>query len=240
MKTLRRCVLVCRAWHDCFRRLLFSHVVIRSYEAYESLRQYALGKSPTASHLILTQLLEITDDGHQWPLILGRYMPNIRCLCLRAMNAPLNRHLATSLSQFNVLEHLMIETFVFYSFGNLHRLICALPNLRELYLASGRLSSHVSTSDMTFTPEDAPCLRTLYLHDLEPTLQAPLAAWTVSTSMCRTVTSLVLSGRMGCSQGVPYVTRMLRALGPSLTHLEYHIYTQEGISVQSSRFPVRS
>ena len=73
MKTLRCCVLVCHAWHDCFGRLLFPHVAIRSHEAYESLRQYTLGKSPTAIHLILTQLLEITDNGHQWPLILGRY-----------------------------------------------------------------------------------------------------------------------------------------------------------------------
>ena len=61
------------------------------------------------------------------------------------MNAPLNRHLATSLSQFNALEHLMIDSFVFYSFGDLHHLICALPHLRELYLASGQLSPRAST-----------------------------------------------------------------------------------------------
>ena len=63
-----------------------------------------------------------------------------------------------------------MRRFTLYSFGDLHRVVCALPKLRVLYLAFGRLASLPDLLPVmtAFDASNAPRLNKLHLHDLEP------------------------------------------------------------------------
>ena len=105
-------------------------------------------------------------------------MPNLRCLHLTDFRVVFNRPLVTFVSQFTALEHLSLSNFMVYSFCDLRRLICALPNLHELSLVLGRLAPCASTilgSAATFIPKDAPCFHMLHIDHIEHSLLSLLA-----------------------------------------------------------------
>ena len=176
------------------------------------------------SHLATTHFLEVICHNYPYPLTLSRYMPNLRCLHLTDFRVAFNRPLVNFVSQFTALEHLFLSTFTLYSFGDLHRIVVALPNLHELSLVLGRLASCASTilgSAATFIPKDAPRFHTLHIDCIEHSLLSLLADWIVSTGMYKSITHLALSTWNRFTTIASRITLMMQALGPSLTQLEY-------------------
>ena len=232
--SLCRCALVCRAWYHHSQIFLYSYVEIASRAGYHAIAHFAMQSPRAKQYLVYTRILSVATSREDWsrpsaqrnyfpalPLVLGGALPNLQCLGFyNSLYPPYHSTFISLLPRFSEVAHLTLYHFEVCSFMDLRHIVCSFPKLRVLELMNGNLVSTQSPMSITgaLHAEKTFRINSLTLRDLESPLLSYFANWLLVTNVCSGVTELALTCENAGDNRLS-VEVILRALGPSLSHL---------------------
>ena len=224
--SLCSCALVCRAWHHHVHRLLHLNINVWSRKEFDALlrRQFSFQNGPRRLRISPTDkgTTHSTEYHKAFPMVVPDVLAHqLQCLFFEDLQASYNRNIAMFMSQFSRLVHLTLKSFILYSFEDLRRIVCALPNLLELELIGGNTISrhHAVVHEIPISmPRRYPHLRKLRTVCTEASIMVPLSQWIASTDICSTCTELDVSPHRP-EVCVLWLEPLLRKLGPTLMTL---------------------
>ena len=221
-ESLYFCTLVHRSWYHLAQQLLYFRPKISKQAHFNAVVRKSCSFSTSTRALHLNGREPSTKT---LPMVASkRLVHQLQCLSIYYFQVPYNGNFTKFMSRFSQLSHLTLDSFRLYSFGDLRRIICALPGLLDLTLsngdaASGSPSHHAGPG---FTPRNSPRLRKVSLLSMQSGIMAPFSQWLSSADICRTCTELEISiGEDPSQDWATYISPILEHIGCTLQRLDY-------------------
>ena len=193
-QTLPTCCHVCTAWHSFLIDSLYETIRLRSRSQLcrlvSAVRRYPAVRHRVASSraLVLWSYSE-PELGFVdvFPLVLGLHLRKIEHLCFSyCMLWPLHRSFPGMLCQLKGVKHLQLSMSSPLNFADFQRIVCAFPQLEELYVEdlrrSSRKSSQPTPPHLLYLP-CVPKLTSVRIDDFLPEFFRDLVAWLSSSSV---------------------------------------------------------
>ena len=229
------CALVCRSWNRYSTKKLYRSITITSRTELERLSASARQFPEVRERLTETRCIVLRNSAQAFPLILGRYLPNVKRLVFGewCMSLPIHPSFFFVLSQLASVTALTLYGFELCDFSELRSILSKFPLLTDLSISyitfkrcpvdSGPTLPDVVRAAASPGPALRAQLQSLQLTSLCATILYRLVGWLTSCdATCRSVSKLWIAPH-GPMEGVHRIQQLLRITGTSLTHCQLEL-----------------
>lgn len=228
------CALVCRSWHVCSTKKLYRSIVITSHTNFERLSASARRFPRVRERLTQTRRVDIRNSAQVFPLVLGRYLPNVEQLVFGecCMSLPIHPSFFFTLSQLaSVTALTLYYGFELLDFSEFRSMVSRFPLLTDLsisyisfkrYLVTPNLPA-AGTAQASASPALRIQLRSLELTGLCATILYPLLDWLITHDVTCRLVSKVRIALHDSVEDVNRIQRLLHISGTSLTDCQLNL-----------------
>ena len=207
-RTLYACLLVCTAWHSFLIDSLYEPICLHDKPQLYALA-HAVRRYPAVCHRIASAraLILWSHQSHSsgfvdvFPLVLGPHLHNLEHLSFRGcIWHPLHASFFGMLHLLKGVKRLELSTSSPRNLADLQRIVCAFPQLEELYIEKFRSSSMKSSQPAPPHLLNLPCvlkLTSVRISQLPLYFFRDLVAWLSLSGVCGATQTLDISQTTG-------------------------------------------